>query len=53
MMSAYKNLTATQKNSFKIALRCLHQNSIEINLDNVSKAVQEKETIVRFIPVDG
>lgn len=52
-MSAYKNLTNSQKNSFKTALRCLHQNSVDINLTNVSKAVQEKETIVRFIPVDG
>lgn len=52
-MSSFKKLNTAQKKSFKEAIRCLYQNSIEINEANIRQEISNLETVIKFVPIDG
>lgn len=53
IMAAYKKLQPAQQKSFKEAIRCLYQNSVQINPKNVGKDFSKNETACHFVPIDG
>lgn len=38
-LSAFKKLNNSQKKNFKEAIRCLYQNSVEVNCNNIDAGV--------------
>ena len=52
-LSGFKKLTTSQKVSFKEAIRCLYQNSIQINPKNIHKDFLKIQTGIHFVPIDG
>lgn len=52
-LSWFKKLNNTEKASFKESIRCLYQNSIEIDAGKIDGVISNLETVVKFVPIDG
>lgn len=52
-LAGFKKLNASQKVSFKEAIRGLYQNSIQINPKSIGKDFLKIETSIHFVPIDG
>lgn len=50
---AMKKMSAEMKDNFKKAIRCLSQNSVELDRKNIREEILKTEKFVNFVPVDG
>jgi hypothetical protein len=53
ILAGFKKLNASGRKGFKEAIRCLSQNSIQLNHKNIGKDFVKNELVIPFVPIDG
>jgi hypothetical protein len=53
ILAGFKKLNASGRKGFKEAIRCLSQNSIQLNHKNIGKDFVKNEIVIPFVPIDG